>query len=154
MGVAKKIVESLSWSKNELKTVTIGKDVGIKGLINFGGALGYAADEKGNVYAVTLVSGSGSIDASKLTSSQVIKALSSFSASASSQTRSGDYDASELRDFYSGLGFSFTQTNLGIDVSVSVGENGASGGYGGSNSLGGTSVAFANLRYIGNINNL
>lgn len=146
-------IDSSDWKKYELRTYTFGKSVGIKKIFDITGAIGIAKDQMGNVYKVYALSGSKSVSLDKLNVGDIMKSLSYFDASISSQVASGTYEnAEDLRKVYTKLNVSFSVTKYGVNVGISRDDSSNTGSYGINNTYTGGSLGVIKLEFVGNVN--
>ena len=146
-------IDSSDWKKYELRTYTFGKSVGLKKIFDITGAIGIAKDQMGNVYKVYALSGSKGVSLDKLNVGDIMKSLSYFDASISSQVANGTYETAEdLRNVYTKLNVSFSVTKYGVNVGISRDDSSNTGSYGINNTYTGGSLGVIKLEFVGNVN--
>ncbi|WP_293663225.1 hypothetical protein [uncultured Phascolarctobacterium sp.] len=145
-----KTIDTSSWKSNELKTITIGGNVGFGEFLGASGSTGFAMDDHYNMYRVTIVGVSAGIDASKFTTASLLKVLSKVTAGYNSQTINGNYTTEELKDKYAGSSTGGSVTHMLINIGLSKAGDELVANYGASSGLASVDYLQTKLEYIGN----
>ena len=99
------------------------------------------------------LSGSKGVSLDKLNVGDIMKSLSYFDASISSQVANGTYETAEdLRNVYTKLNVSFSVTKYGVNVGISRDDSSNTGSYGINNTYTGGSLGVIKLEFVGNVN--
>ena len=153
-----KNIDVSNWKENELKSITLGVGVSILDFGSASGSIGYAKDQKGNIYKVYIIGAGLSLDADKLNVNlgDIMKKINNFTASMTSQRTNGKYTANQLRDIYTKDSFSFNVTSGALSIGVSktlddIKSNG-SPSIGTTTAILDADVAYVKLEYMGNTN--
>ena len=153
-----KNIDVSNWKENELKSITLGVGVSILDFGSASGSIGYAKDQKGNIYKVYIIGAGLSLDADKLNVNlgDIMKKINNFTASMTSQRTNGKYTANQLRDIYTKDSFSFNVTSGALSIGVSktlddIKSNG-SPSIGTTTAILDANVAYVKLEYMGNTN--
>ena len=142
-------IDRSTWSDNELRTYTIGGNVGIKQFAGGSFSVGYAVDKEGNVYKVVVGSVNAGVNLSNITKGDILKAVSTVAVNVSKQVIPGEkLGKKDLKDAYKGVSFSLAKTDVGVQVAFAKGGSNTVG-YGVNNAV--TSVDFG-IVYLEPIN--